>query len=258
MNVYLNGLFVTLQWWGQEKISPLKLYEENKSICGFNLRNLLYFQKDRPYIREVFCKICKMWQDGEIQAVFDCKLQFDDVTEFFIFYSCFNTRLRMYLINCNFNLPAQYNEALQRMQEHGQCGKIILDPTMTREESLHERDYYVQAQENVRQRRKQQQTFLNRLGLPEPGELVKDKELEEENKRAKRQQEQEDVQKRMQQEYYPEQQRFPGLQPPPFPTRKENERGTMESLMEKITPSFLTSGIKSVFFTCTLDVIFHC
>ena len=71
--------FFFLQWWGQEKISPLKLYEENKSICGFNLRNLLYFQKDRPYIREVFCKICKMWQDGEIQAVFDCKLQFDDV-----------------------------------------------------------------------------------------------------------------------------------------------------------------------------------
>lgn len=142
------------------------------------------------------------------------------------------------------------------MQEHGQCGKIILDPTMTREDSLHERDYYVQAQENVRQRRKQQQTFLNRLGLPEPGELVRDKGLEDENKQAKRQQEQEDVQKKMQQEYYPEQQRFPGLQPPPFPTRKENERGTMESLMEKITPSFLTSGIKSVFLRVRLMLFF--
>lgn len=79
MNVYLNGLFVTLQWWGQEKISPLKLYEENKSICGFNMRNLLYFQKDRRYIRELFDRICTMWEDGEIQPVFDCVLQFDDV-----------------------------------------------------------------------------------------------------------------------------------------------------------------------------------
>jgi NADPH:quinone reductase-like Zn-dependent oxidoreductase len=70
-----------LQWLGQEKVTPLKLYEENKSVCGFNLRNLLYFQKDRRYIRETFDKVCQMWQDGEIQAVFDCILQFDDVIQ---------------------------------------------------------------------------------------------------------------------------------------------------------------------------------
>ena len=142
------------------------------------------------------------------------------------------------------------------MQEHGQCGKIILDPTMTKEESYHERDYYVQAQENVRQRRKQQQTFLNRLGLPEPGELVRDKELVEEERQAKQQPSQEEIQKKLQQQYYPEQQQFPGLQPPSFPTRREDERGTMESIMEKITPSFLSKDTGMKFFFFNLQCIF--
>ena len=119
---------------------------------------------------------------------------------------------------------------------------------MTKEESYHERDYYVQAQENVRQRRKQQQTFLNRLGLPEPGELVRDKELVEEERQAKQQPSQEEIQEKLQQQYYPEQQHFPGLQPPSFPTRREDERGTMESIMEKITPSFLSKDTGMNFF----------
>ncbi len=71
--------FFWSQWWGKDKISPLKLYEENKSVCGFNLRNLLYFQKDRDYVREVFCRVCKMWQEGSIRPDFDVLL-FDDVS----------------------------------------------------------------------------------------------------------------------------------------------------------------------------------
>lgn len=68
------------QWWGTDKISPLKLYEENKTICGFNLRNLLYHQHDRQYVRDLFCRICKLWQDGKIEARIDCILHFEDVT----------------------------------------------------------------------------------------------------------------------------------------------------------------------------------
>ncbi|XP_057378558.2 synaptic vesicle membrane protein VAT-1 homolog-like [Daphnia carinata] len=144
-------------WWGQEKISPLKLYEENKSICGFNLRNLLYFQKDRPYVREVFCKICKMWQDGQIKPVVDSVIPFDDL-----------------------------GEALQRLQEDGQNGKIILDPTTTKERH-EEPDYYDMAEKIVKQRHWDQKPFLNKLGLPEPDELVRDEQLvKEEQERAQR------------------------------------------------------------------------
>lgn len=116
---------------------------------------------------------------------------------------------------------------------------------MTKEDSLHERDYYVQAENNVKQRRKQQQSLLNKLRLPEPGELVRDKELVEEEKQAKQQQQQEELQKKLQAQqqpgYFYEQQQFPGLQPPSsmFP-KKEEERGFMGSLMDKITPSSQT------------------
>ncbi|KAK4035756.1 hypothetical protein OUZ56_027840 [Daphnia magna] len=108
-------------WVGQDKFSPLKLYEENKGICGFNLRSLLYFQKNRPFVRNVFDKICKMWQAGQIKAVFDCTLHFDDFTE-----------------------------ALQHIQEHEPIGKIILDPTKTKGDLLSDSDYYLLAEKNVK------------------------------------------------------------------------------------------------------------
>ncbi|XP_046444248.1 synaptic vesicle membrane protein VAT-1 homolog-like [Daphnia pulex] len=197
-------------WWGQEKVSPLKLYEENKSICGFNLRNLLYFQKDRRYIRELFDRICTMWEDGEIQAVYDCVLQFDD-----------------------------FPEALQRMQEHGQNGKIILDPRMTKQESLHERDYYVLAERNVKQRHWQEKPLLNKLGFPEPGELVEDEELAAENKERARQQQQEEMQKKILEQ---QQQHTTGLMPNLFPvgSSRGHERSTLDTIKEKLTPSFLS------------------
>lgn len=197
-------------WWGQEKISPLKLYEDNKSICGFNLRNLLYFQRDRLYIRELFDRICTMWEDGEIQPVFDCVLQFDD-----------------------------FPEALQRMQEHGQNGKIILDPRMTKQESLHERDYYVLAETNVKQRHWQQKPLLNKLGFPEPGELVEDEQLAAENRERAKKQQQEEMQKKMQEQQH---HYTPGLMPNLFPpgNARGHERSTLETIKEKLTPSFLS------------------
>lgn len=113
---------------------------------------------------------------------------------------------------------------------------------MTKEESLHERDYYVMAENNVKQRRKQQQSLLGKLRLPEPGDLVRDKVLVEEERQAKHQQQQEEMQKKLQAQqpgYLHEQQQFPGLQPPSsmFP-KKEDERGFMGSFVD--TPSSMT------------------
>lgn len=109
---------------------------------------------------------------------------------------------------------------------------------MTKGESLHERDYYVLAEKNVSQRRKQQQSLLGKLRLPEPGELVRDKDTEEEDARAKQEELQKKLQEQQQPGYY-EQQQFPGLQPPSslFPRGGNEDRGIMNTIMEKITPS---------------------
>ena len=37
----VTSLVTVLQWWQVDKISPVKLFEESKSVTGFQLRNLL-------------------------------------------------------------------------------------------------------------------------------------------------------------------------------------------------------------------------
>lgn len=101
-------------WWGIEKISPLKLYEDNKTICGFNLRHLLYFQRQYKCVQNIISKVFELWKVGAIKPEFDCVLHFDD-----------------------------HAEGLQRMLDHGRNGKIILDPIMSREDNLHIRDYLI-------------------------------------------------------------------------------------------------------------------
>ena len=111
---------------------------------------------------------------------------------------------------------------------------------MTKEDSLHERDYYTLAERNVSNRRKQQQSLLGKLRLPEPGELVRDKDTEEEEERFNQEELQKQLQEQQQPGYYSQQQQqFPGLQPPSsiFPKRGDDDnRGFMDTLMDKITP----------------------
>ena len=98
------------------------------------------------------------------------------------------------------------------MQEHGQVGKIILNPTATRE-STEGPDYYAIAEKNVKKRIWDQKPFLNKLGLPEPGELVRDKSLVEEERERAKQREQEEMQKKLQQEQQQQQYRERLMQP---------------------------------------------
>lgn len=142
--------YLFTQWWGQEKLSPLKLFEENKMIAGFNLRHLMYFHRDRAYIRGAVDKVLEMWRAGTIQPVFDAILGLDDVRR-----KMANLLLPHDYIRLNL-FAFKFPEALQRLQEHGQTGKIILDPTMSREEARHQRDYFAQAEKIVTERRKQE------------------------------------------------------------------------------------------------------
>ncbi|XP_013774631.1 synaptic vesicle membrane protein VAT-1 homolog-like [Limulus polyphemus] len=88
-------------WWQVEKVNPMKLFDENHSISGFQLRRLLYQQGAHEYVRGVVIKIFKMWEDGHIKPVIDSTWAFEDVPE-----------------------------AMQKLHDRKNIGKITLDPSM--------------------------------------------------------------------------------------------------------------------------------
>jgi hypothetical protein len=84
-----NYFALAKNWWHVDKISPFKLYEENRSISGFNLHNFLFnpFNNPRRYILEILNKLFGLYQDGLIKPIIDSVHSFDDV----IFLNIFNT-----------------------------------------------------------------------------------------------------------------------------------------------------------------------
>ncbi|XP_013397607.1 synaptic vesicle membrane protein VAT-1 homolog-like isoform X2 [Lingula anatina] len=93
---------VAKAWWQIDKISPIKLYDENKSISGFNLRQLLFHQGKHAYVRDVMNILFKMYNQGKIKPVIDSVVAFEDI-----------------------------GEAMQKMHDRKNVGSIVLDPTMT-------------------------------------------------------------------------------------------------------------------------------
>lgn len=87
-------------WWHVEKIKPTKLVEENKTISGFSLRQLLFQQNAHADVRSVVEKIYQLHADGVLKPVVDSKHAFEDITD-----------------------------AMQRLHDRKNFGKVILDPT---------------------------------------------------------------------------------------------------------------------------------
>ncbi|XP_053401456.1 synaptic vesicle membrane protein VAT-1 homolog-like [Mercenaria mercenaria] len=86
-------------WWQVDKVSPIKCYDENKTISGFQLRNLAFQQGQDGYIRTVMNKLFQLYSLGKIQPVIDSTYAFEDVAE-----------------------------AMQKMHDRKNIGKLILDP----------------------------------------------------------------------------------------------------------------------------------
>lgn len=84
-----------------DKVSPIKLFDENKSLAGFNLRHLLYQQDGSAYITATVEKIFGLWKDGKIKPVVDSAWALEDVAE-----------------------------AMQKMHDRKNIGKLVLDPSM--------------------------------------------------------------------------------------------------------------------------------
>ncbi|KAK6623959.1 hypothetical protein RUM44_010815 [Polyplax serrata] len=85
-------------WWQVGKISPIKLFYENKNIGGLNLRHLLYHQDGAAYVREIVNKVFDLWKQQKIKPVVDSSWALEDVSE-----------------------------AMQKLHDRKNIGKLVLD-----------------------------------------------------------------------------------------------------------------------------------
>lgn len=92
---------VARSWWQVDKVSPIKLFDENKSLAGFNLRHLLYQQGGVEYVRKTMATVFDLWSAGKIKPVVDSVHALEDVAE-----------------------------AMQKMHDRKNIGKLVLDPAM--------------------------------------------------------------------------------------------------------------------------------
>lgn len=70
---------VLFQWWQVEKVNPIKLYEENKTIAGFSLLNLLFKQKKSGLIKSVMEKLLCLYDQKKIKPVVDSLWALEEV-----------------------------------------------------------------------------------------------------------------------------------------------------------------------------------
>lgn len=92
---------VARSWWQVDKVSPIKLFDENKGLSGFNLRHLMYQQDGHEYVRKTVEKVVELWKAGSIKPTIDSTYALEDVAE-----------------------------AMQKMHDRKNIGKLILDPAM--------------------------------------------------------------------------------------------------------------------------------
>jgi len=88
-------------WWQVDKVSPIKLFDDNKTLSGFNLRHLMYQQHGDIVVRNALNNVFNLYSEGKIKPVTDSTWALEDVAE-----------------------------AMQKMHDRKNIGKIVLDPAM--------------------------------------------------------------------------------------------------------------------------------
>ena len=84
-----------------DKVSPIKLFDENKTISGFNLRHLMYQHGGSAFARKAVNQVFQLWKEGKVKPVVDSTWALEDVPE-----------------------------AMQKMHDRKNVGKIVLDPSL--------------------------------------------------------------------------------------------------------------------------------
>lgn len=67
-------------WWQVDKVSPIKLFDENKTLSGLNLRHLLFQHSGAEYVRNTFDKVIKLWEKGVVKPNVDSTWALEDVS----------------------------------------------------------------------------------------------------------------------------------------------------------------------------------
>lgn len=88
-------------WWQMDKISPIRLYDENKTIAGFHLRQLIFKQNRHEYVKNIVETLFRLYNEGKIKPVVDSCWAFEDISE-----------------------------AMQKMHDRQNVGKLLLIPSM--------------------------------------------------------------------------------------------------------------------------------
>ncbi|KAL6260411.1 hypothetical protein P5V15_007937 [Pogonomyrmex californicus] len=88
-------------WWQVDKVSPIKLFDENKTLSGLNLRHLMYQHGSHAFVRRAVNQVYTLWSEGKIKPVVDSTWALEDVPE-----------------------------AMQKMHDRKNIGKIVLDPSL--------------------------------------------------------------------------------------------------------------------------------
>ncbi|XP_018398236.1 PREDICTED: synaptic vesicle membrane protein VAT-1 homolog-like isoform X2 [Cyphomyrmex costatus] len=88
-------------WWQVDKVSPIKLFDENKTLSGLNLRHLMYQQGSHAFVRRAVNQVYTLWSEGKIKPAVDSTWALEDVPE-----------------------------AMQKMHDRKNIGKIVLDPSL--------------------------------------------------------------------------------------------------------------------------------
>lgn len=56
------------------------MYDDNKFLAGFQLRQLLFRENQHEYVRQVMDKLFTLYTDGTIKPVIDQVASFEDVS----------------------------------------------------------------------------------------------------------------------------------------------------------------------------------
>lgn len=88
-------------WLQVDKVSRIKLFEENKGLLGLNLRHLLYVQNGGDYIRRIVTKVYDLWREGKVKPIVDSTWAWEDIAE-----------------------------AMQKLHDRKNVGKLVLDPAL--------------------------------------------------------------------------------------------------------------------------------
>ncbi|XP_072522839.1 synaptic vesicle membrane protein VAT-1 homolog [Salminus brasiliensis] len=134
-----NLLALAKSWYNQFTISALSLMHSNKAVCGFHLG---YLDDEFPLIARVLQTLLELYKQGEIKPRIDSTYHFEQVAD-----------------------------AMRRMQERNNIGKVILLPEPKKEEPKAEET----TQENAKEDKKEAEQ-KNDIQKEEPQEEAKAEE----------------------------------------------------------------------------------